>query len=202
MPCNECGALILPATAESTGGVCMACKQGIRKSMEASKEYYKKLKEYDPAYELWKSLVNRSSDDSELTNWTKQEKLYFSVCLLEGEVYNGGFDQYFSNTSGDYYSLAIAGLDELGATHSRSLLKEAAVTLFGKKEPPASQVGRWQIMNSKARRLAEVVSRHRRASQLEKLDQQFWKDTDRLSDRLTGYAKEHGLVAPFEIDPN
>ena len=31
IPCNTCGAEILPATAEATGGVCMACKQGIRR---------------------------------------------------------------------------------------------------------------------------------------------------------------------------
>jgi hypothetical protein len=48
IPCTECGALILPTTAESTGGICMACKQGIRKSMDASRAYYESLKTYDP----------------------------------------------------------------------------------------------------------------------------------------------------------
>lgn len=31
VPCKSCGAEILPVTAEATGGICMACKQGIRR---------------------------------------------------------------------------------------------------------------------------------------------------------------------------
>ena len=31
IPCNKCGSEILPTTAEATGGICMACKQGIRR---------------------------------------------------------------------------------------------------------------------------------------------------------------------------
>lgn len=31
VPCQTCGAEILPATAQATGGICMACKQGIRR---------------------------------------------------------------------------------------------------------------------------------------------------------------------------
>jgi hypothetical protein len=102
IPCNECGALILPATAESTGGICMACKQGIRKSMDASRDYYESLKSYDPFRELWKSLVERSSLDRSLVNFSVKEQRYFAVSLLDGEVYNGGFDQFFSNSSGNY----------------------------------------------------------------------------------------------------
>jgi len=41
----------------------MACKQGIRASMEASRAFYHRQKEYDPYRELWVSLVNRSSQD-------------------------------------------------------------------------------------------------------------------------------------------
>jgi len=50
VPCKKCGAEILPATAKATGGVCMACKNGIRKSLEKSKEYYRKEREKEAAY--------------------------------------------------------------------------------------------------------------------------------------------------------
>ena len=86
--------MILPATAESTGGICMACKQGIRNDITAARVFHAKMKAYDPYRELWKSLVDRSSKDVRLAGWSSPEKAYFSVCLLEGEIYNGGFDQY------------------------------------------------------------------------------------------------------------
>jgi hypothetical protein len=201
IPCSECGALILPTTAESTGGICMACKRGIRKSMEASRAYYESLKEYDPFRELWKSLVERSSSDRSLGQLSSEEQRYFAVSLLEGEVYNGGFDQFFWNSSGDYYQLAVAGLEDLGAASALAIVKEAADTVFGRSGPPADQTERWRILDSKTRRLSEVLTRYRQRSRLEGLDEQFWEDPDRLADRLTAYAEERGLVASFLRDP-
>lgn len=201
IPCSECGALILPTTAESTGGICMACKQGIRKSMDASRAYYESLKEYDPFRELWKSLVGRSSNDPSLAQLSSDEQRYFAVNLLEGEVYNGGFDQFFWNSSGDHYHLAVAGLEELGASCSLAIAKEAAETIFGSAGPPLNRTERWRVMDSKLRQLSEVLTRYRQASRLERLDKQFCEDPDSLGDRLTKYAEERGLVAPFLSDP-
>lgn len=202
IPCNESGALILPGTADATGGKCMACKQGIRASLEESRAFYQRLEEYDPFRELWVSLVERSSHDGSLTSWSLQEKYYFSVVLLEGEIYNGGFDQYFSNSSGDYYSLAVVGLKELEAEHSLRTLQEAAETLFGGRGPPVGQAARWNVMYAKSRRLSEFLSNRRRLTQLERLDKLFWEDPDCLGERLTGYAEKYGLVTPFRIAQN
>jgi Domain of unknown function (DUF4375) len=49
---------------------------------------------------------------------------------LSGEVYNGGFYQYFDNTSADSYHYAELGLIRLGATHSLGLLQKAKEHLF------------------------------------------------------------------------
>lgn len=170
--------------------------------MEASRAYYQKLKEYDPFRELWVSLVKRSAENRELDGWSIEEKVYFSVCLMEGEVYNGGFDQYFTNSSGDYYRLALQGLEKMEAANSARLLREAARTMFDTDPPPDSQSERWRITNSKVRRLTELVTRHHRSAQLERLDKHFYEDPDHLADRLTTFAEEHGLVAPFLQNPN
>ncbi len=94
IPCKDCNELILPATAKKTGGVCMACKQGIRGAIEQSKEYYRKLKEYDPHRELWESLMEKE-DRYGFDNFTKEEKIYISINVFDGEVYNGGIEQFF-----------------------------------------------------------------------------------------------------------
>jgi hypothetical protein len=199
IPCTECGALILPATADATGGKCMACQQGIRASMEASRAYYQRLKEYDPYRELWVSLVERSSPDHDLTGWSEQEKRYFAAGLLEGEIHNGGFDQYFSNTSGRYYSIAVDALKEIEAFRSLEIVEKAAAILFGKRSPPESQEDRWRILYAKTRKFSAFLTRRRRAAELEQLDKQFWGDPDRLNDRLMAYAEEHDLVTPFLV---
>jgi len=120
----------------------MACKQGIRKSMKASRAYFESLKQCDPFRELWMSLVKKCSNDPGLSKFSIAEQRYFAVSLLEGEVYNGGFDQFFWNSSGDYYALAVAGLEEVGASSSLVIVKKAAETVFGTSGPPADQARR------------------------------------------------------------
>jgi hypothetical protein len=196
IPCIDCGAMILPATAESTGGLCMACKQGIRNDIEASRAYYERLKAYDPARELWKSLVERSSDGT-LAQLSTEEQRYFAVSLLESEVYNGGLDQFFSNSSGDFYHLAIEGMNEIGASSALAIAGQAAEIVFGSSVPPLEREERLRLMNSQLSQLSEVSARFRQSSRLESLDKQFCEDADHLSDRLMAYAEEKGLLISF-----
>ncbi len=201
IPCDDCGALILPATAERTGGICMACKQGIRKSMDASRAYYENLKIYDPFRELWRSLVKRSSIDTQLEHFSSDERVYFCACLLEGEVYNGGFDQFFSNSSGNYYQISVDALREIGALRSLDIVVEAAEIIFGEREPSSDRMERCKIMSSRTRRLSEVLKRYRQTSRLEHLDKQFYDDPDQLGERLRNYATQRGLVNQFLDEP-
>ncbi len=192
LPCNDCGALILPITAESTGGVCMACKQGIRQNLERSRAYYKARAEYDPTDALWKSLVARSVEAPLLTTLSSAERTYFTVCLLDGEVYNGGFDQFFSNSSGDHYADAASGLAEMEAWNALRILSEAAETIFGSDAPPQDQATRWDVMKRWA------GHRPNPESYLDALDKEYWQDPDDLGDRLQAYAERTGLIEPFK----
>jgi Domain of unknown function (DUF4375) len=195
--CTQCGAMILPRTAAETGGVCMACKQGIRASMEASREFYQKLKEYDPHRALWEWLVAQAQVDPSLGSLTDAHRHYFVVGLLEGEVYNGGFDQFFWNSSGDCYPDAVVGLKVLGAERSLELLQEAARILFGRALPPVDSKARWVAMRRRER-LQVLLGRRRRASdRLDALNKLFWADPDRLIEKLTVFAEQSGILTPF-----
>jgi hypothetical protein len=165
----------------------MACKQGIRKSMDQSREFYEKLKEYDPFSELWKSLVNRSVNDPKLESFSTAERLYFATCLFEGEVLNGGFDQYFYNSSGNFFTDAQAGLKEIGATHSSQLLEQAVTAAFGSDRPPTDRVERWNLMRA----------RPDCSQRLNELDRQFYEDSDDLFGRLRAYAENQRLIERF-----
>jgi len=133
IPCKKCNEMILPTTAKKTGGVCMACKQGIRESIEQSKEFYRKQKEYDPFKELWMHIVKKAhAEENGFDNLTKEEKLYYSVNILDGEVYNGGMEQFFSNSSGELYREVIEGIKIIKAGNALLLLRQAAKILSKK----------------------------------------------------------------------
>ncbi len=85
----------------------MPCKTGTRKSIEAAKVRITEQREReisDPFRILWRELVRRvHQNELGFDGLSEPEKLYFSVGLLDGELYNGGFYQYFFNHSGSYY---------------------------------------------------------------------------------------------------
>ena len=196
--CTQCGVMILLRTAEETGGICMACKQGIRESMEASKEYYSKLKEYDPHRELWKWLVAEVQADQGLATLSDAHRHYFAVSMLEGEVYNGGFHQFFWNSSGAFFAEATAGLQAMQAERSLDILKEAASILFGTASPPVDRKDRCSMM-ARRERLLRWLARSRKAkARLDTLDKLFWQDPDRLDEKLSAFAQRSGILQPFE----
>lgn len=199
IPCKECNELILPKTAERTGGICMACKQGIRESIEKSREYYRTQKEYDPYRELWIHLVNKTySVENGFETLTKAEKLYFSVALFDGEVYNGGMYQFFSNSSGELYEEVVEGLIILKATKSLLLLKQAVRILFEKDEPPKDRLLRWKEMKQFPD--DKSAPRPKWELELDEIDDQYYEDLDNLSELLTHYAETKGLIQPFILN--
>ncbi|TBW43488.1 DUF4375 domain-containing protein [Marinobacter halodurans] len=187
VPCTECGAAILASTAERTGGLCMPCKNGNRKNIEQAKEFYKRERELDktcPFRALWRELVDKAYNQEDgFAKLTDDEKLYYAVNVLSGEVYNGGFNQYFDNSSGEHYRHAELGLMRLGAKHSLSLLREAKVALFGSASVPKDRAERFAALEKQAEQPS-----------LDGLDDGFYKDPDSLGEKLEDFAVATGLV--------
>lgn len=187
IPCNECNALVLPSTAQRTGGLCMPCKNGTRKSMDRAKEDSVKERELDktcPFRAYWRNLVDRVYDEElGFSSLIEEEKLYYSVCVLIGEVYNGGFVQFFDNSSGAQYRYAELGLIRMQAKKSITLLREAKFSLFGNQHVPTDQAERWNIM----RKLTDDPD-------LDSLDTEFYKDADKLDQKTEEFAINNGLV--------
>lgn len=190
IPCTKCGALILPGTAQKNGGVCMPCNTGTRDAIEQSKVYHKEQRELDrtdPQRLFWKSLVHRvHRAGGGFETLSEAEKKYFALNILLGEVYNGGFDQFFHNHSGEYYLVVSQTLLELGAQRTLRLLREAKEILFPGCEVP---------LNTRARRQHLASQPAGDSGRLEELDKEFWSDPDSLYEKLSVFAAAHKLLA-------
>jgi len=190
VPCSKCGVSILPATASRNDGACMPCANGIRDSLEKSRQYYRTQRELDktdPTRIYWPSLIKRvHHTENGYSGLTTAEKYYFSVTCLSGDVINGGFDQYFYNSASDHYQDAVAGLEEIGALASLSLLLQAKQVVFGFDEVPAI---------TSRRRLTSAQTSDSQKSRLDKLDRLFWADPDNLGRKLEVFLLRHGLVS-------
>jgi hypothetical protein len=111
----------------------------------------------------------------------KTQKVFTAVWELEAEVNNGGFEQYFFNTSGDGAQEVEQALRTIGAQRMADIVKQA-VSLFPLGPPPVD-------LDERRGRLESVDAKV--TEKWDTLDQAFFKYPDSLTDLLYGFVKEH-----------
>jgi HEAT repeat protein len=111
---------------------------------------------------------------------TPVQRQVLAVEMLEGEVNNGGFDQYFYNSSGDTWPDAQAGLQAIGATEVGKLLARA-VARFGSEGPSNDR-------ETRQKQLAKISSAGNSFSTLE---DEFYKDENNLQPALLAFIAAH-----------
>ena len=62
---------------------------------------------------------------SNVQKLTKGQQAMFSVWWVEAEVNNGGFNQFYFNSSGQYAEMAVAGFELFGAKKHADLMRRA-----------------------------------------------------------------------------
>lgn len=92
-----------------------------------------------PDEELWVILFQaliprvtgtRDEEYAVVTSWTKGLQMLWATQLLDDEVNNGGFNQYFFNSSGQFAMEAIEGFTLIGAHERADLVRRAVDQLF------------------------------------------------------------------------
>ena len=187
VPCKNCGDVIHPDTAAKNDGLCMPCKGGYKQEIEDGKKRREQERQSLPSAERlhWLALVNRVHHGLGFDALSAAEKTYFAVSCLVGEVHNGGFSQFFSNSSGALYGHALDGLMAMEAFRSAQLTLRAKALLFGSQAVP---------VDSKARNdLLPDFEDLELEAELDSIDRLFWEDPDNLSERGEQFARQHGL---------
>lgn len=175
-PCVECGALILLATAASTGGKCLPCNRGTRANIEAGRKrdaenrkrraakqaalqrirqkhsptFRDFLKEEDPLGVVWTFLleiVHAEPRIEAIDSLAPEARVVYVTELLAGEVHNGGFHQYFSNSSGKHALEALRALQTLDAVEASSLFAKA-IDAFPDRHVPHDRVLRNELLDA------------------------------------------------------
>jgi hypothetical protein len=125
---------------------------------------------------LWNKVEARS-----FNSLTDAEKNFFAVDYLISEVNNGGFDQYFFNSSGEYANEALLGLKKIGAIKTASILQNS-FSIFPDHKVPKNRQERWNLMEKNKAKKQKV---------LDDLDNKFYEYPEYLTDLLFKYAKKN-----------
>jgi uncharacterized membrane protein YhaH (DUF805 family) len=113
---------------------------------------------------------------------SQAEKNFVWIELLEAEVNNGGFSQYFVNSSGDNALETELALQEIGSTEFYGLLK-SAIDCFPNRDVPKDRALREDLVDQ----LPESVT-----EEWENLDSRFYECKEDLADLLVQYVQAHG----------
>jgi hypothetical protein len=128
----------------------------------------------DPMATLWPDLVDtvfRDGSREEHPEYlSPAARTIYRVGCFEGEVVNGGFSQFFSNSSGNWMMETVDALERIGARLSLGLLAEAA-TLFPNGVVPRDREERCTVLFAFEEREPEFLGR---------LDKIYYRDVDAL----------------------
>lgn len=109
-----------------------------------------------------------------------KELAIYTIWWLEAEVNNGGFYQYFWNSTGDHAEVALNSLDKIGATRTASLLRQAMDIAFG-GVPPTSRLDRQNKLE---------VDEDAKMDKLGELDSEFYRYSEDFYKMLDAYVAE------------
>lgn len=194
VPCRECGALVLPATATRTGGLCVPCQKGTRGQIQESIRRAEELRNRPPTANYWLPLVQQAASQG-FPSLTQPQRFCYSIGLLDIEILNGGITQYFSNPAGSYYSETEQALQALGLVECLDILLQAKLAVFGDQPVPGDRAFRTNAVIA-----AESQPATRRL--LDQLSTRYLdvSEQTRLLHRVEQFAVQNQLPSVFPAD--
>ncbi len=111
--------------------------------------------------------------------------------MLDGEVRNGGFNQYFFNSAGNWWKADLGALERMGATEHANILRRAC-SVFPQAKPPVSQAAREKPMDNWSKQEKDL---------LDACDTDWYTAAESLEGKRLLYALKHRAELDALPDP-
>jgi Domain of unknown function (DUF4375) len=112
---------------------------------------------------------------------SQHQKVFSAIWIVEAEVNNGGFSQYFLNSLDESASFVVEALETIGAPKTANICQRAITVAF-----PAGLPRKYESIRSAAADFsAETLEK------LGSLDQEFFSYPHNLTDLLFAYVAKH-----------
>ena len=109
------------------------------------------------------------------------QQVFSTIWCLEGQVNNGGFQQYFYNSSSETVPFLLNALNEIGATKTAQICQAALECAF-----PLGLPSDPDVISEMAAHFSEAVE-----AQLELFDKQFFTYPEDLTELLFQFVQNH-----------
>jgi hypothetical protein len=121
---------------------------------------------------MYSWLCRKCNYGEDIGKLSKAERTFFINSQFESEVNNGGFSQFFYNSSGDFANETLGSLNAIGAIRTAELLKKALMAFGG--ELPTNRNKRELLLD---KLLTDSISEI-----LDKCDTEFYQYVDNLEE--------------------
>jgi hypothetical protein len=112
---------------------------------------------------------------------SRPQKVFSAIWALESEVNNGGFSQYFFNSSNDSAEFVVEALNAIDAPQTADICRRAIQAAFPAGLPQTPEAVRTQAADFSDEILVK----------LESLDQEFFSYPHNLTDLLFAFVSAH-----------
>jgi hypothetical protein len=166
--------VLLIAVAFSTCGM-VGCGHGVKQMPKKQAE-----RDGDDLFRLSEKVFHRLGEVG-YERLTDAQKVFVCVWSLEGEVNNGGFDQFYFNSSGDWAVETPAALEKIGAHQAAAIVRKAN-SVFPDGKPSNDRELRQQQLDA----LPDAVR-----DSFQQIDSQFYKYPDNLESLLRTFVRDN-----------
>lgn len=111
----------------------------------------------------------------------------YTIVVLENQVFNGGFDQYFSNRYGQFAELTIPHLRRINAPTKAQCVEEALAIVIRDKLP--SDVFREKLLDFA---IPHLFNEEGLGDEIEAIDDRYVDSEENVGELLTAYLKDVG----------
>ncbi len=128
----------------------------------------------------FEQALDQKADRSGIDGFTEAEWTVLAVEALEREVNNGGYSQFFFNSSNEYAAFIVDALLRIGRPETAAITREA-LDILGIEGP----------LTAEAVERAMDSENPRREERLSQLDDQYYQTAGDLADPLFEYIKKN-----------
>ena len=142
----------------------------------------------DIIYNMNNNIFQKCNYGNDMTQLNEFERVFFVTQTLEMEVNNGGFSQFFFNSSGDFSNELVNTFTKIGALKTAETCKKA-LSIFPDKIP-TDRMERQDLLDNMDWDKIDIV--------LAKCDEEFFKYEDNLEELNIAYITKYREFFEFK----
>jgi hypothetical protein len=125
----------------------------------------------------FEQAISLKAEREGMQSLTDEERIVLAVEALEREVNNGGYDQFFVNSSRDFASIIVGALQRIGCKKT-GMITMRAIKALGISDLSSDKID-----------AAMAEDNEQRSAKLTRCDESYYKSTEPIAERLFGFIK-------------